>query len=535
MSKIANYLKDHLRGEIVVSDHGRSRHTSDNGIMGATPMLIIHPYDINDIRKTVHFAWQLAQKGYTLPVTVRGGGTSTTGSTTTNGVVIDCTTHLNQILELDTHQKLIRVQPGLRLDTLQQTLRTHGLEWPVGPVSQNATVGGVIASQLVAKRGTSVSDWIDQIELVLASGEVLQVERSSKRELSKKRGIPGSEGELYRAIDNLLNESDKEAAVSQETTQFNLVGVQLQKNVFDLISLISGSQGALGIISEVILVLDTLYSDVEVLFIAINSLDQFDQLLQNTLKLSPDAVQYIPMSVISYLKDEHNIGLNELIEKDDLKQANGCLFVTFRGGKSKQKAKKVAKWFDKAGHHVVKSDSDFDAAREITQIQHTIEYNILSLEKDHKIAVPFIDDAQIDGSKAVDLEVGIADIAKKHRVTMVWWVDVLANVVTAYPLLNLKNLTDRQKVPKIAHDYYEFIMQQGGAIVGRYNIGNVKKMLLSDMFSDAQTENTNNIKKIFDEYNILNPEFTSDKQRDITKHMTDTYVPTIHLSTTHSI
>ena len=535
MSKIANYLKDHIRGEVVSSDHGRAGHASDNAIINSQPMLIVHPFDINDIRKTLHFTWQLAQKGYTLPVVVRGGGTNATGATITNGIVVDCTTHLTQILELDTKQKLIRVQPGLRLDVLQQTLRTHGLEWPVGSVSKNATVGGVIAGQIIGKRNTALADWVDQIELVLASGEVVQIGRMSKRGLNKKRGSTDSEGEIYRQIDTLLSDEEVYESTDSSGGQFNLSQVRATKNSFDLVSLITGSQGALGVISEVILKLDTLYSDTEVLFVGLTSLDQYDKLVKDTLKLEPDSLQYVPASVLEYVKDQHNVVLHELIDKDEFASTIGCLFIVFRGPKSKHKAKKAAKWFDKAGQRVVKSDGDYDAAREIMQVQHAIEYTVLALEKDHKVATPLIDDAAIDGTKAVDLADGIEEIAKKHRVTILWWVDVLSNVMTAYPLLNLKNLTDRQKVSKLVEEYYAYIVSQGGQVAGRYNVGVVKKLLLPDLYTEAELNSAQKIKNIFDEYNILNPEFTSGKKRDITKLIDESYTPAISLSTIDSI
>src|SRR5688572_6001752 len=106
MSKVASYLQEHLRGEVVFSSAARAHFSHDASILKITPEIIVFPYNLSDIRKLARFTWQLAEKGHTLPITPRGGGTDTTGGAIGKGAVLSLPVHMDEILEFDTKQKL---------------------------------------------------------------------------------------------------------------------------------------------------------------------------------------------------------------------------------------------------------------------------------------------------------------------------------------------------------------------------------------------------------------------------------------------
>src|SRR5687768_11883773 len=124
MNKIANYLQEHLSGDVLTSPKIRQYFSTDASVLEVTPSLVVYPKNVSDIRKVVRFSWQLAEKGHVLPITPRGKGSDQAGAAIGRGVIMAFPAHMNRLLELDTKQKLVRVQPGLNYRSLQDALQS---------------------------------------------------------------------------------------------------------------------------------------------------------------------------------------------------------------------------------------------------------------------------------------------------------------------------------------------------------------------------------------------------------------------------
>ncbi len=74
MNKIAHYLNTHMLGEVIVAPEVLAAYTTDASILHFTPDMVAYPRATSDIRKIARFSWQLADKGHTLPLTMRGAG-----------------------------------------------------------------------------------------------------------------------------------------------------------------------------------------------------------------------------------------------------------------------------------------------------------------------------------------------------------------------------------------------------------------------------------------------------------------------------
>ena len=70
MNKVAQYLQQHVSGEILVSPDVLRYFSTDESILQISPQLVVYPRNENDIRKTARFTWQLAEKGRVVPITV---------------------------------------------------------------------------------------------------------------------------------------------------------------------------------------------------------------------------------------------------------------------------------------------------------------------------------------------------------------------------------------------------------------------------------------------------------------------------------
>lgn len=531
MSKIANYLSEHLKGEVLTNPSLRQRFSKDGSILQITPLIVAFVFNTNDVRKLVHFAWQLAEKGHVLPLTARGSGSSNTGAAIGSGVVASFEKYFTQILEVDTKQKLVRLQPGVSIKALQAAMETHGLTWPVDSHSHSATVGGAIANGLYSERGGkhgSAGMWVDQLEVVLASGDIIQTKRLSKRELNKKKGLNTTEGEIYRQLDHLLTDHESvvaDLAARPGSTGYDLASVKT-KNSFDLTPLIVGSQGTLGMITEAIVRLDHHRPQTEVIAASLGSLDELEQLLQTVAKYSPARVDFIDAASLAYATDKLGLKLPELqMESEESLASHGLLLVEMTSeGRMKSKIKKVIKQLERGGHSVVRSGGDFEVAADMKQAYSRMLTLLNYIDTDdHKTAVPIIEDALVPVRELTAFTKEVYAIAKKHRVSLLLWAHASTGVIHVRPRLNIRNLSDKQKLQKLVDDYYKLVVKYDGSVAGEYAEGRLRAQVAATQFSKAENELFVEVKKIFDVYGIFNPGVKLPDQPDPLKFLNENY------------
>ena len=92
----SNELGSEVRGVVATDAMTRSLYSTDASIYQSTPLAVVVPNDDDDISATVEFA---ARHG--LPFLPRGGGTSLEGQTVNEAVVLDLSTRINKILEVN--------------------------------------------------------------------------------------------------------------------------------------------------------------------------------------------------------------------------------------------------------------------------------------------------------------------------------------------------------------------------------------------------------------------------------------------------
>jgi hypothetical protein len=63
MGKVAQYLQEHLLGEVTDSTEARRHFAQDASILRMAPSIVVYPRNENDVRKTMRFSWQLAERG----------------------------------------------------------------------------------------------------------------------------------------------------------------------------------------------------------------------------------------------------------------------------------------------------------------------------------------------------------------------------------------------------------------------------------------------------------------------------------------
>ena len=95
MSKIAEYLRERLIGEVSTEPNVTDSLATDGSIFSVHPRVVVYPRTTNDVRKVARFSWRLAERGQILPLTARGNGTDTTGGAIGSGAIISFPAHMS--------------------------------------------------------------------------------------------------------------------------------------------------------------------------------------------------------------------------------------------------------------------------------------------------------------------------------------------------------------------------------------------------------------------------------------------------------
>lgn len=137
----------------------------------AVPAVVVRPGSEDQVMRVVQLA---AETG--ISVTARGAGSSLTGAVVTKGGIIVDMRQMAKVLRVDTVNWYVQVQPGISLEDLNKELKPYGFFFPPDPASSYiCTVGGAIAEGsggLRCVRYGTMKDWVIAVRVVLANGKV---------------------------------------------------------------------------------------------------------------------------------------------------------------------------------------------------------------------------------------------------------------------------------------------------------------------------------------------------------------------------
>ena len=138
-----------------------------------------------------------------IPVTPRGAGTGLVGGAVPlMGGVIICTARMNKILEYDLKNLCVRTQVGVRLCDLAADAAAHGLFYPPDPGEKTATVGGNVSTNAGGMRAVKYGvtrDYVLGMTVVLPTGEIMKIGKNvckTSTGYSLVQLMTGSEGTL---------------------------------------------------------------------------------------------------------------------------------------------------------------------------------------------------------------------------------------------------------------------------------------------------------------------------------------------------
>ena len=515
MNKVAHYLQEHLIGEVFTSPDTRSYFATDGSIMRVVPSLVVYPRNENDMRKTARFTWQLAERGRVIPITARGMGTDVGGAAIGSGISLVFPAHMHKILELDPKSGIVAVQPGANFGKMQQTLHTHGRFVPVFPQSVEYTsVGGAVANNCSGERSGkygSARDYVKGLRVVLANGELIETGRITKRELSKKIGLASLEGEIYRAIDTLI-EDNKDVIKNMpplpkiNSAGYALADVKRKDGSFDLTPLIVGSQGTLALISEIVFDSEAYNPETSVMTATFSTRASALEAAAELAKMSdgPAVIDFIDKHLLEEIYRVNPQLLKEVIETP---LPEMMLYVEFDDDSTRQQkrlAKKARKIIEKHNGFlaIANEEHDIDRLKAVRDSGATMWTHVEGSAR----GLPIIDDAVVPPAQLLAFLGGIDEMMQRYN-QLVYAVSgsALSGVVHVLPHLDMSQIGDRQKVFRFIDEFYTLVISLGGSISADHGDGRIRGSLLVNQYGEKIVDLFEQVKKSFDPYGILNP------------------------------
>ncbi|MFO0971314.1 MAG: FAD-binding oxidoreductase [Candidatus Saccharimonadales bacterium] len=512
MSKVAEYLRQHVVGEVSTSSSVRKFFSTDGSVFQVTPQVVVYPRSTDDIRKIARFSWQLAERGKVVPITARGAGSDQAGGALGDGIILAFPAHLNKLLELDTKKNIARVQPGINYRNFQDTIKTHGRFLPPYPSSIDfSTIGGAVANNAAGERTVkygATREFVRGLQVVLANGELIQTGRLSKRELNHKKGLSTFEGEVYRQLDGLISDNWELIQASHKNTSKNSAGydladVKLADGTFDLTPLVVGSQGTLGIVSEIDLAIVPNNMNRSLVVAGFTAIDDASSLVNDILKLAPAAVEMVDRHLLDFIDLHYPNQLKGLLEPPFPEILLLIEFDDLGGSVQQKKVKKLLKILGRVTQDY-QVTTDYDERDELWKIRHSAAAVIAHSEGTKK-ALPIIEDGIVPQENFTKFIHGIYALFKKYNLDVAVWGHAGNANVHLQPFLDLSSVGDRQKVFKIMDEYYDMVLQLGGSTAAEHNDGRLRAPYLPQLYGPEMYKIFEATKKIFDPHGILNP------------------------------
>lgn len=521
---IADELKNILEGEVAVDEESLRKYSRDASLFEVRPQVVVFPKDAEDIKDLVNFANDNPEK---ISLTARSGGTDMSGGVLTESVVVDVTRHLNRIKEIGNNFAV--VQPGVYYRDFEKETLKHNLLLPSYPASREiCAVGGMVANNSGGEKTLAygkTEDYVMELRVVLSDGNEYMIKPLSRAELDKKIEQKDFEGELYGRIFDLVQKNREHLKEAKPDVTKNSAGYYLWNvwdgKIFDLTRLLVGSQGTLGIVTEIKfeLIRPKKYSRLAVIFL--KDLGPLMETVKTVMKFRPEsfesfddhtlkiALRYL-FGLIKLLKQNiFGIAWNFLPEFWML-VSSGLPKLILLAEFTDDNESELQKRLDSLSEELKSKKSNFRVMKTEAEANKywTIRRESFNLLRHHikgKRTAPFIDDFIVRVERMPEFLPELNKILDQYDLTYTIAGHVGDGNFHIIPLMDLADPKNHQTIKELSDKVYDLVLKYGGSITAEHNDGLIRSPYLEKMYGKEIYKLFEETKRIFDPKNIFNP------------------------------
>jgi glycolate oxidase len=390
-----------------------------------------------------------------IPVTPRGQGSGLSGGSVPlkKGIVL-VMDRMKRVIEFDPANRLITVEAGLTTADIDPIAAEANLFYPPDPGSVAfSTIGGNVAENAGGLRGLKygvTKDYVKMLKVVLPQGDIV----------------------------TMGNKCVKHVA------GFNMEGIFV------------GSEGLLGIMTEVTLALLPIPEHRESALAIFNSLDGAAQAVAAIIAagVTPSTMEFMDNATINAIQNFKDCGLP--------RDAAAVLLIETDGQKDSAIAEMA-----KVEAEVKKNDNrEFSRAktsgeRDLLFAGRRVALNALASVRPNVI----LEDATVMRSKLPDMVRGITAIANKYKLQVGIFGHAGDGNLHPTFLIDMRDKDEMARTEKAIAELFQLAIDLDGTISGEHGVGLEKKPFLQNQVGGEGIRLLQNIKRTFDPLNLLNP------------------------------
>lgn len=519
MKEKLRQLSGQLDGDLYFDTTMRTLYATDASAYREMPLAVAIPKSKEDLKKLIAFA--AAEKTSLIP---RTAGTSLAGQVVGNGIVVDVSRHFNHILELNTEEHWVRVEPGVIRDELNLFLKPHGLFFgPETSTANRAMIGGMVGNNSCGSNSVvyrSTREHLLEVTAFLSDGSEATFRTLSLDEFHEKCELHTLEGSIYRKTRSLLSNYDNQVEIRKEFPKKSVerrnTGYAIDLLVeaapftaggedFNFCKLIAGSEGTLAFITEIKLnVVPQPPKEIGLLCVHFHTIDESLHANLIGLKYKPSASELIDHYILECTKENIEQRKNRFFVQGD----PGAILVIEFARETREEILEITRQVEaemraaNLGYHFpVLFGAD---TKKIWNLRKAGLGLLGNLPGDDK-AVPVIEDTAVD---VEDLPAYIQDfneILQKHGLYSVHYAHAGSGEIHLRPIINLKTKEGNELFRTIAQEVATLVKKYQGSLSGEHGDGRLRGEFIREMVGNKNYELLKEVKNAWDPQHIFNP------------------------------
>lgn len=519
ISETINELASFFAGEISTDSTQLCIYSTDASTYSERPLAVIWPKDRADLVAAVQFAAK-----HKIPLIPRTAGTSLAGQVVGKGIIVDISKHMTSILEVNTEEHWVRVQPGVILDELNMAMKEHGLFFgPETSTANRCMMGGMIGNNSCGSHSIiygSTRDHLLEVKMVLSDGSEAHFKPLTRQELEGKLTLGGVEGNIYRKLNEILSDTNNIKEIQEQFPELSLrrrnsgyaLDLLANSEVFgqsdeklNICNLIAGSEGTLGIITEAKMNLVSLPpKEKAVVCIHLKQLEEAFRANLIALKFGPTAVELMDKTILDLTKDNLEQSRNRFFVEGE---PAAILIVEFAESSKEiieQKYTSLVAEMQQAGfgyHYPIVWGAETSKVWSLRKAG----LGVLSNMKGDAKPVSVIEDTAVSPERLPAYMADFKDILDKHHLDCVYHAHIGSGELHLRPILNLKDEKDVALFKAIATDVAHLVKKHRGSLSGEHGDGRLRGEFIPIMVGERCYQLMREVKAAFDPNNIFNP------------------------------
>ena len=541
MQEYINELrKKGFTGDIINDEESKKIYSHDASIFEVVPELIVAPKDARDVGMLVEHTNNFRDVLPKVSLTARSGGTCMSGGAVNESVIIDFNKYMTEIGEVG--DTTVHVKPGAFYRDFEKKTLEKGLIMPSYPASKEiCTVGGMVSNNAGGEKSLEfgkVEKFVPELRVVFGDGNEYLIKPLNKKELDSKMAQNDYEGEIYKKVYDLVESRYDEIKaakpkVSKDSTGYHVWNVwDRNTGIFDMTQLIVGSQGTLGLVTDITFRLVKNPKHTGTLVIFLRKLDDLGELINDVLKKNPATFEgfdnyTLMLSFKLFMYFKTSLGWFGLIKlalqliPDAFKLFRGIpkmvLLVQFSGDTKSEVAKKVHDMrlsLKDYNHESLFEEDETENKENKFWIMRRESFNMLRHKVKDKHTAPFIDDLVVNPEHLPQFLPEIRTVLNKYKFLATVAGHMGDGNFHIIPLMNLESQNERALLAPAMKEIHGIVLKYGGSLSGEHNDGLSRGPWLEQMYGPQVVQIFKDVKNIFDPDNIFNPHKKTDATWD---------------------